>query len=46
MVGGFNTESDNEKIKEMEKTLNDVLDSQLFGQGGNQNLNIDSSHIF
>ena len=43
MVRGFETGSDNEKIDEIQKQLDDVLDSQLYSVGGNENISIDST---
>ena len=43
MVRGFETGSDNEKIDELQKQLDDVLDSQLNSVGGNDNISIDST---
>jgi len=40
---GFQTGSDNERIEELEKQLDDVIDSQLTSVGGNENISIDST---
>jgi len=40
---GFQTGSDNEKIEELQDQLNDIIDSQLYSVGGNDNIQIDSS---
>lgn len=40
---GFTTGSENEKIDKLQDQLNDVLDSQLYSVGGNDNVSIDSS---
>ena len=39
----FETESDNKKIDELQRQLDDIIDSQLFSAGGNENLSIDST---
>ena len=43
MARGFETGSDNEKIGELQKQLDDVLDSQISSVGGNEDISIDSS---
>jgi len=43
MARGFETGSDNEKIDELQKQLDDVLDSQINSIGGNEDISIDSS---
>ena len=43
MARGFETGSDNEKIDELQKQLDDVLDSQISSVGGNEDISIDSS---
>lgn len=43
MARGFETGSDNEKIGELQRQLDDVLDSQINGVGGNENISIDSA---
>ena len=43
MARGFETGSDNERIDELQKQLDDVLDSQISSVGGNENISIDSS---
>lgn len=43
MARGFETGSDNEKIDELQRQLDDVIDSQIFSVDGNANLSIDSS---
>ena len=40
---GFETGSDNERIDEIQKQLDDVIDSQLFSVGGNEDISIDST---
>lgn len=40
---GFETGSDNEKIDEIQKQLDKVIDSQLYSVGGNEDISIDSS---
>jgi len=39
----FETGSDNERITELERQLDDIIDSQLNSVGGNENLSIDST---
>jgi len=43
MARGFETGSDNERIDELQKQLDDVLDSQISSVGGNEDISIDSS---
>ncbi len=43
MVRGFETGSDNEKIDELQRQLDDVIDSQINSVGGNEDISIDSS---
>ncbi len=43
MPRGFETESDNERIKEVQSQLDDVLDSQIYSVEGNANISIDST---
>lgn len=43
MVRGFETGSDNEKIDELQRQLDDVIDSQITSVGGNEDISIDSS---
>lgn len=43
MVRGFETGSDNEKIDELQKQLDDINDSQINAIGGNENISIDST---
>lgn len=43
MARGFETGSDNEKIDELGRRLDDVLDSQISSVGGNENISIDST---
>ncbi len=40
---GFQTGSDNEKIDEIQRQLDDVIDSQINSVGGNENISIDST---
>ena len=39
----FQTGSDNERIEELERQLDDIIDSQLTSVGGNESLSIDST---
>ncbi len=43
MARGFETGSDNERIDELQRQLDDVLDSQINSVGGNEDISIDSS---
>jgi len=40
---GFQTGSDNERIDDLQRQLDDIIDSQLTSEGGNENLSIDST---
>jgi len=43
MVRGFETGSDNEKIDELQRQLDDIIDSQISSVGGNEDISIDST---
>lgn len=43
MPRGFETGSDNEKINELERRLDDINDSQISSVGSNENISIDST---
>jgi len=43
MARGFETGSDNEKIDELQRQVDDINDSQIFSVGGNENISIDST---
>ena len=43
MGRGFETGSDNERIDELQKQLDDINDSQINSVGGNENISIDST---
>jgi len=43
MARGFETGSDNEKIDEIQRQLDDVIDSQINSVGGNEDISIDST---
>ena len=43
MARGFETGSDNEKIDELQRQLDNINDSQISSVGGNENISIDST---
>ncbi len=43
MVRGFETGSDNERIDELQRQLDDIIDSQINSVGGNEDISIDST---